>query len=461
MSVRCPRCGRLGRPGEKCGGLLGDCFEILPADPAAAVQSVNATLHQGFAQSAASGAALQRSVAGGFADMSRGFAQVDARLGHIALTQEQLVAYSAQQLAQLEAMRRQQAQQYLVEQQRREQEAYLHALYARAATAIHEGLLALRSLGRQLEAPEVDLPSLWLRLFEVERSTRGLDPTRVDPAQRRDLLELRDALAASREALVRRAGDAGHRVDSWLSLEQEARQIGRSNDELLRHVAQMMHSQDPSWVPPSNATEAGRWVEEAQREVAELQAEYPEPLPNVCEALVRSVLNQNRPTPGGDADALRAEGLAAREHLLRYESLKARLPVQLRWGALGLGGAFGLFFGLSFLFVGIAIGLGLGERATGPALLLALGLGSALPTYGSVLANRVERAGRQYYQWLWAEWSRGQAATQKLADARALHHALQHAEQFWGDPQKGQALEELNAWRSDLRPKVTEVALLN
>jgi hypothetical protein len=224
----------------------------------------------------------------------------------------------------------------------------------------------------------------------------------------------------------------------------------------------MMKSHDASWVPPSDSVEEARWVEDVQREVSELQAKYPEPLPSACETLVRSVLTENRPNDSGDPTALRAEGLAAHRYLLRFEAAKLRIPVQLRWGAPGAGVAFGLFVGLDILFAETLKALGVpGVQASNVALVLAVALALLLPTYGSVLARRVERAGKQYYRWLWAEWTSGQAATQKLADARALQHALQHAEQFWGDPQKGQALEELQSWRSDLRFKVTEVAALN
>jgi hypothetical protein len=82
-------------------------------------------------------------------------------------------------------------------------------------------MLTVRSLSRALSAKELPAEEIWVEGARLKRETAPLEPQYLDPAQRRDLVELTDGIAQLDSGLLRELGKKRDDLETWLKGEAE------------------------------------------------------------------------------------------------------------------------------------------------------------------------------------------------------------------------------------------------
>lgn len=173
---------------------------------------------------------VERAVDQGNAITAQGFAEMHA-------LQEQGNALQAQgnmlSAGQLLVMQRHAAEQ----REQWEEEMRKRAFFADSAGHLQEALLEVKAVNRRLAQGTLDPLAAWIRLETVSRRTRWIRPDQVDPAQRRDLVDLRDLIAQGFESAAATAGDVS-RLERWIALlERQSRthaQLEAARDALAQ-----------------------------------------------------------------------------------------------------------------------------------------------------------------------------------------------------------------------------------
>jgi len=381
------------------------------------------------------------------AQLEAGFGQVDARLDGLTQLSKRQLEVQQQQL-------HLQAQHFYAEQQRRERERQLHELYADAADVLHTETLAVRAIERQASEPSTDSIALWARLLLVERRSRALEPARVDPTQRRDLIELRDEVARCAENLRRAFQDQEARVLQWANLEAVAHGLLGAVSAALHQLRAHRDTESDGAPLPQTAEEATKQIHAAEARLSELNAGYPEPMPNAVEVFCQHLVS-NEILHGATFDpvGLRRSGVRARRALLSSQSAPRRALLRFRWGTT-LGYVWTVGSGALFLVVAA-----LAQVSAGWALLLGAIIATGVPTMGWALAHVTRRSAIAYYEWVAFESARVHKAENEVATLRYSRVVLEDAECFRSAADGGIALGMLNEDRPDLVDQIRTAAL--
>ncbi len=450
--VQCGRCGNSydGFSCPHCAVRSGQAAQ------ASAMSKQTGVLAGGLAANAAANRAGFQQMAGA---MTSGFNQLDGRLEHLGALQQQGLALSQQQLGQLEAMRAEQARRFAEEQARLADQARVQAMYGNAAGLLHDSLLAAKTLERKLAAPETDALVAWVQLELVSRRTSTLDPGRVDPAQRRDLVELRDNLQRCAELIEKRIGQDREEARRWIGLIAEQKRLRGSADGALHYLTSNRQGRGVTIAPPRSVAEAAAQIEAAETRLSELRAAFPEPLPpSVQDALAQIMGKGNPPHPAQlSPEALATAGRTAHAALMRLADPKERRP--LSWAPHAMVGIALCILAGVFFFGGLAL---LGASGIGGLIVILLAIVPvAMVVIGSGRANTARFQCVLYTRWVAMQHANIMQADTDLADLRWVREVLAHTDTWEAGAQGGGAIQALRQWRPDLEQDVQALALLN
>jgi hypothetical protein len=107
-----------------------------------------------------------------------------------------------------------------IEADRRADEMQRQANYDNAGTVLVESALALRAIQRSGQAGG-DPERAWLETLQTDLRSAWIDSKRLDPGQRRDLVEFRDQLSIAREGIESALGTRLAVVRKWIEVAKE------------------------------------------------------------------------------------------------------------------------------------------------------------------------------------------------------------------------------------------------